>query len=320
MKWFLLVLMAAAAATIFYFRDEIRGNFDKSTSTGSKTPKEEVIASGTDTPGNNPAKKTGPTIKTPARTDPPIEPVDPRTGDEEDPNDPLVKRYPMPRFNTIEQAVGNWQAIPPSAFPRQITIKKPVTAVLPGGVGSTTIQADSPVFALAARGGILTVGRTNTATILGQISIEDTDFKQVLGKEFDKWKANQRQVVMQKRARYRNVLAQTSATPVSTSRNEAGLLAYEKELGSKPVQLPNGHVTIMVDSIRRKDISEITMDIISGWGPVIREEVDGKYYWTATVDYKTKSMFGELNTEAQALMLNNKVIKWIYTGSGESVP
>ena len=321
MKWFVLLIMAAAAGTIFYFRDEIRGKIDEATSTESKTPKGEVVAKGdggsnsktkTKTPNGLPSKrKTG--IK-----EPPIKPVVPHTEEEE--NDAAAKRYPMPRFKTIEQAVGNWQSIPPSAFPRQIVVNKPVKIVLPGGAGSSTVKAGEKVFALAARASMLTIGRTNTASIRGQIGIDDTNFKQVLGKEFDTWKQRQRLIVTKKRERYRNVLAQTSKSSGSISRNEAGLLAYEKELGKKPEQLANGQVPIMIASLKRKDVSEITLDIIEGWGPVIREEVDGKYYWTATVEYKTVSMFGELNTEAQALMRNGKVLQWVYTGSGESVP
>ena len=323
MKWFFLILMAATAATIFYFRDEIRGKIDQSTSTGSSEAKEEVIASG-DGAGDRKAESSKAPAGGDARsktTTPPTKPVDPRADKTEDPNDVAVKRYPMPQFKTIEQAVGDWNAIPPSAFPRQVTIKKPVKIVLPGGVGSSTARADSKMYALTARGATLTVGMTNTASARGQIGIDDTDFKQILGREFDAWKLRQRDIVNKKRARYRSIIAQTgAATSASPSRNSTGLLAYEKELGKKPEQLTDGSVPVMLASLKRKDVSEITPDIIQGWGPVIREEVDNKAYWTATVEYKTVSMFGELNTEAQALMLNGKVIKWIYTGSGESVP
>ena len=126
---------------------------------------------------------------------------------------------------------------------------------------------------------------------------------------------------MKKRARHREVLAQAKVMASQTpSRNESGLLEYEKELGKKPVQNSDGTIPLMLASLKRKDVSEIRPDIIRNWGPVIREEVDGEAYWTATVEYETVSMFGEINTEAQALMRNGKVMQWIYTGSGESVP
>lgn len=314
-------MMAAAAGAIFYFRDEITGKFHEATGTDKAPTKEEVVATGEEPVGSNrPSKSTtaGGATKNPGMKKPPETPVNPHL----DPEDSeIAKRYPMPKFKSIDHAVGNWNAIPPSAFPRQITLKKPVKIVLAGGVGSATIPANSKVFALGARGGVVTVGRTNTASARGQVGINDTNFKEILSTEFNAWKKNQEQIVLNKRERYRNVMAQTKAAKTSTpSRNESGQLANEKELGKKPAQNSDGSVPLMLASLKRKDVTEIKPDIISSWGPVIREEVDGEAYWTSTVGYITVSMFGELNTEAQALMRNEKVIRWIYTGSGDSVP
>lgn len=319
MKWLLLILMAAAAAAIFYYRDELRGKVDAGTSTGPSTAAPEVVASGASPSGSRPPSATGTSKNDPDIGDrPPVKP-DRRQPDAAG-NDAVAMRYPMPTFKSIEEAVGNWNSIPPSAFPRQIKIAKPVQVVLPGGIGSTTLPANSTVFALAGRGGVLTVGKTNSASARGQIDIDATNYKQILGKEFDTWKQRQEEIVMKKRERYRSVLAQTRATNSTPSRNSAGMLEYEKELGKKPAQQSDGRVPLMLASLKRGDVNEIRPDIIRSWGPVIREVVDGEAYWTATVEYETVSMFGELNTEAQALMRNGKVLRWQYTGSGESVP
>ena len=128
--------MAAAAGTIFYFRDEIRGKIDEATSTGSGEPKKEVIAKG-DGGGSSkkPDNKTNSTSVTrtkrnPGTQKPPVKPVDPIDPLENE-NDAAAKRYPMPKFKSIEQAVANWKAIPPSAFPRQITLSEPVKTMAP---------------------------------------------------------------------------------------------------------------------------------------------------------------------------------------------
>ncbi len=321
MKWLLLILMVAAAGAIFYFRDEIRNKFVDSTTT---EPGKQDQAGST---GKGTGDKTDPdpklrTDKEPdgGKTKPAVKPVNPPNPPAQE-LDEIAKRYPMPKFKSIEQAVGNWQAIPSTAFPRPITVNTTVKVVLAGGVGSSTWKPGPNYYALRADGPLLTVGRTKDAPVRGQVSIDQTNYKEVLTKEFDKWKMNQELIVEKKRTRYRKVMAEArniAANP--PSRNEAGLLEWEKELGKKPVQNPDGTVPIMLASLSRKDVNEITPGIIEGWGPVIREVVDGEAYWTATVDYKTVSMFGELNTEAQALMRNGKVMRWQYTGSGESVP
>ena len=284
--------------------------------------KGEVAATGkggTGGPKTDPVTGTG---KTPGsgKPTPPLKPVDPpKPRPRED--DEIAKRYPMPKFKSIEQAVGNWQAIPSTAFPRQITVNVPVKVTLAGGVGSSTWKPGPNYYALRADGAMLTVGRSKEAPVRGQIPIDQTNYKEVLTAEFDKWKRGQELIVEKKRARYRKVIAEARSLESNPpSRNEAGLLAWEKEMGKKPAQAADGSVAIMLASLRNKDVSEITPDIIENWGPVIREVIDGEAYWTATVQYKTVSMFGEINTEAQALMRNGKVMRWQYTGSGESVP
>ena len=155
--------MAGAAGAIFYFRDEITGKISEATSSDEEPKKEEVVVTGDGSTATRPTKPSATGGSGGMRTapkKPPVEPVNPHSGGDE--NDAVAKRYPMPKFKSIDQAVGNWKAIPPSAFPRQITISKPVKVVLAGGVGSTTIPASASVFALDSRGGILTVGRRKT--------------------------------------------------------------------------------------------------------------------------------------------------------------
>ena len=48
----------------------------------------------------------------------------------------------------------------------------------------------------------------------------------------------------------------------------------------------------MVRSISSGDVSEIKLNEISYWGPIRYEIVDNRAYWTATVNYKTTSLFG----------------------------
>jgi len=95
---------------------------------------------------------------------------------------------------------------------------------------------------------------------------------------------------------------------------------YENEIGKMPEAENDGRVPIMMRSIRSGDVSEIRLNEISYWGPIRYEIVDNRAYWTATVNYKTTSLFGTFPTEAMALMRNGKVENWLYTGSLEEVP
>ena len=87
-----------------------------------------------------------------------------------------------------------------------------------------------------------------------------------------------------------------------------------------PKRDSSGRVTLMVQSIKNRDVKEIKLNEIRHWGPVSYEIVDGKPYWTGTVNYMTTSLFGTFRTEAMALMRNGQVDGWYYTGSLEEVP
>ena len=100
----------------------------------------------------------------------------------------------------------------------------------------------------------------------------------------------------------------------------ANLASWEAKLGPRPDQRPDRQVPIMVASIERQDVTEIQLEIIEHWRSVIPVEFDGETFWAAAVGYRTQSMFGELQTEAHALMLDGEVVRWVYSGSGEPVP
>jgi hypothetical protein len=68
------------------------------------------------------------------------------------------------------------------------------------------------------------------------------------------------------------------------------------------------------------EVTEIKPDNVKSWGDPQKEKIDDKDYWTVNVKYETQTMFGKFETEAQARIMNGRVEKWVYTGSGEVVP
>ncbi|MEC7223625.1 MAG: hypothetical protein VXW02_05075 [Verrucomicrobiota bacterium] len=251
--------------------------------------------------------------------------------------DPIEEKYPMPEFQPIEQLVGNWKQIPPSAFPRKVTLKAKAKDIFAGGAGSSTAPAGAKTFAISLSGEKLVITPNTQSKVRGTISIDDTDYKEILGEEYEKYKQRKKKEVYARRVRAREIaeseieLAQeTSSTNTSQSRpNQVTSISripkdqlsdYENEIGEMPEADSDGRVPIMVSSIRSGAVSEIRLNEISYWGPIRYEIVDNRAYWTATVNYKTTSLFGTFPTEAMALMRNGKVENWLYTGSLEEVP
>lgn len=251
--------------------------------------------------------------------------------------DPIEEKYPMPEFQPIEQLVGNWRQIPPSAFPRKVTLKAKAKYIFAGGAGSSTAPAGAKTFAISLSGENLVITPNTQSKVRGTISIDDTDYKEILGEEYEKYKQRKKKEVYARRVRAREIaeseveLAQeTSSTNTSQSRpNQVTSISripkdqlsdYENEIGKMPEADNDGRVPIMVSSIRSGAVSEIRLNEISYWGPIRYEIVDNRAYWTATVNYKTTSLFGTFPTEAMALMRNGKVENWLYTGSLEEVP
>ena len=266
-------------------------------------------------------------------------------GDEPDPiknsepgkTDPIEEKYPIPDFKPIEELVGNWKKIPASAFPRQVTLKAKAKYIFAGGAGSSTAPAGGKTFAISLSGDKLVITPNKQSNVRGTISIDDTNYKEILGDEYEKYKQRKKREIYAQRERARTIAAtevETTQTTSSANTNESQpnrvtsisriskekLSDYENEIGKMPEAENDGRVPIMMRSIRSGDVSEIRLNEISYWGPIRYEIVDNRAYWTATVNYKTTSLFGTFPTEAMALMRNGKVENWLYTGSLEEVP
>jgi len=312
MKWFIILLIGAMGVIGFMNRGKIHDFMNKGRD--SKLNESSTV---------NPQKKTDPSI-----------PRNENNNAEKNPLiDPIEEKYPFPDFKPIEDLVGNWKKIPNSAFPRQVTVKVKAKYIFAGGAGSSTIPAGRKTTALSFSGDQLVIAPSSQSKIRGEISINDTDYKEILRAEYEKYKNRKRKAVMTQRQRARLIAAEeaknsnTQSIPsqsvtIATASKlpKTRLSEYENQIGKIPERANDGRVKIMVSSLLRGDVSEIKINEISNWGPIRYEIVDGQPYWTGTVTYNTTSLFGTFPTEAMALMRNGKVIDWLYTGSLEEVP
>ena len=225
---------------------------------------------------------------------------------------PDADGFVPPTFPPIQKFVGNWDKIPSTVFPRDIKLL--VSVECKSDFGGSTLKPGSSAVALSEENGVLVVAPSLAVPVKGQVNIDDTNLKEVLTGIYDNWKARQ---IATAKATY------LYAQGASARKELAGRFSDTQKsvvAGDRPVQNPDGTVPVCIDSINAGKVADIRLRSISKWGPLEFEEIDGTKYWTVTVDYKSKTLFGEIDTQAQALILNNEVQKWIYTGSGEIVP
>ena len=312
MKWFIILLIGATGVIGFMNREKIYDFLNKEKGQKSK----ELFTT-------DPQKETTPSIPTNENNN---------TG-KNPPIDPIEEKYPFPDFKPIEALVGNWKKIPNSAFPRQVTVKVKAKYIFAGGAGSSTVPAGSKTTALSFSGDQLVIAPNAQSKIKGKISIDDTDYKEILGAEYERYKNRKRKAVMTQRQRARLIAAEevknsnvqsipSQSVTIATASKlpKTRLSEYENQIGQIPKRSNDGRVEIMINSLMAGEVSEIKINEVSNWGPIRYEIVDGEPYWTGTVTYNTTSLFGTFPTEAMALMRNGKVIEWLYTGSLEEVP
>jgi hypothetical protein len=231
---------------------------------------------------------------------PPVpEPVKPKEGE-----------FVPPEFPPIETVVGNWSTIPKSAFPRPVKMNRQFEFKIKIGSGtaSSVVPAGRDVIAVAQQGQSLVIAPTPDSTARGEVAMEDTNLKDVLTVTYDKWKTWRTETLR----RAHEFKKSAASRVIKGGPTVAG--------DDKPEKNADGAYPVLLASMSSGEVTEIKPDNVKEWGEVAREKIEDTDYWTIIVKYETVTMFGKFDTEAQARVRNGKVIKWVYTGSGEVVP
>jgi hypothetical protein len=219
-----------------------------------------------------------------------------------------------PTFQPIEDLVKNWTEIPANAFKYHPPVKlaKDVNfvAVISGNKLGSKVPAGGSAVALSQEGGNIVIAPSPTAPARATVPIDDTDLKAVLTARYENFKA-----MWTERKRREFVFAKNQANKPG----EAATPGAPAPAGA-PAKNAEGGYDILLASMKAGQVTEITPANVKSWGEVKKESIDGKEYFTIIVDYTTKTMFGDFETQAQARITGGKVEKWIYTGSGEVVP
>lgn len=315
----LAVLVGTLGYTVAYpkifdpaFFPKDRTNFTETKTAQPETPK---VAAVTPKEEPKPEPKPEPEMKPEPKPEPkpelPTVAAAPGMGEatkkEEDPNE-----FHPPVFPPLEQVVKDWKEIPKKAFPRPVKLLKAVEFVMP--IGKSKVGPGGMATAVDQDGDNLIVAPTETSPARSQIALDDTDLKQTLSQAYETWKV---EMVAYKRRQFdfrKNAAQRQSETPAKGGKTTA------VASNDKPERAGDGTYPLLLASMKAGQVTEITPTNIKKWSDATQEKIDGKQYWCVIVNYTTKTMFGDFDTEAQARILNGKVEKWVYTGSGEVVP
>ncbi|WP_395751793.1 hypothetical protein [Prosthecobacter sp.] len=223
---------------------------------------------------------------------------------------PLVKSgdgFVPPQIEPLEQLTKNWTVFPPTAFPRQVKLSKPVQLRMAGG--ASTLPAGSTAFALSAQSNVLLVAPTETSQARGQIFVHDTDMPTQVRASYERWKKGR---IEQAHAAWKQKLASGAITAAS--------MPHAVDALGKPKANADGSYDLLLASMRSGQVTDIKPAKIKRWGSPQATTIDDKPTWTLNLWYETIAFCGPLDAEAQAQIRDGQVIRWIYPGSGEPVP
>ena len=224
------------------------------------------------------------------------------------PLDEFETKYPMPTFKEISEITKEWSSIPSRAFPRPVKTLVPIN--LEGPTGKVPLPAQSEALAVGMTQGMLVLMKNRTDPARSMVPLANTDLKETLTTLYEKYKAYKIDQITKQRARARGLKARANG-------------ATNAELataGPKPRTESGGIITAMMESLRAKQITETTEERITAWGDINIEQINGESYWTGTIQCTVdNAIFGPTPTELMALIRDEKVVKWLYSGSKEEV-
>ncbi|MFN7560646.1 MAG: hypothetical protein ACK5TH_02615 [Prosthecobacter sp.] len=218
-----------------------------------------------------------------------------------------------PKAGSIEALTNNWANIPPTAFPREVTLLKDAEFKMP--VGASKVTSGRKVQAIAFRDGQLALLSAPGSSAKAIVSIDDTDLKAILTDIYEKWKVARAEYLKKAAAQKQQMASTLKAESATANSNRA-----EVDETGKPMRGDDRSYPLLLSSIRRGQVTDIKADKIISWGEPNPTKVQGKDGWAIKVEYQAETIFGLQPVEAQALVVNGRVQGWFYTGSGEEVP
>lgn len=223
------------------------------------------------------------------------------------PPTPASSGFVPPVIEPLESLTKNWTVFPPTAFPRQVKLSKPVQLRMANG--SSTLPAGSSAFALGAQANVLTIAPTETSQARGQIFVHDTDMPAQVRASYEQWKKG------------RVEMAQAAWKKQQQTVGGGGVsVPGAVDAAGRPKRNADGSYELLLASMKSGQVTDIKLNKIQRWGTPQATTIDNLPTWTLSVFYETMAFCGPIDAEAQAQIREGKIVRWIYPGSGEPVP
>jgi hypothetical protein len=192
--------------------------------------------------------------------------------------------FVQPKYESMQDLTLNWSKIPPSAFPRPLTLLKATVFKL-GAVGSSSVAAGTKVTATAFQAGKLTLALSATSTAKAEVAMDDTDFKKSLLEGYETWKVRRTASL---RALHERKLAEAKSGGTSQPAASGSQLAPD----GKPVQEPNGAYPLLVAHLKSGQVTEVKAENIRSWSEAVPATHQGKPAWNIKVSADVNTIFG----------------------------
>lgn len=220
--------------------------------------------------------------------------------------------FSPPKFEPLEALTANWTKIPPTAFPRPVTLLKDTLFKL--SVGGSTIKAGAKAIALSLQGSQLTLAPTETSTARAEVPMDDTDLKTSISEGYERWKIARVEALRRLHERKQ-----------AAAKSGGGLAAIPAAAGSvdpagKPVAAVDGSFPLLVAHLKSGEVTELKAENIRSWSDAVPFNHEGKPAWSVKVNAEVNTIFGLQPVEIMAVVRDGHVIGWYYTGTGEPVP
>lgn len=216
----------------------------------------------------------------------------------------IAKRFPYPKIKSLDTITHKWTLVPERAFPKSITINKPLKFAIGTAGNSATKPAGSKVVPLGtSKQGNIKVAMSKGSPAQAVIAMGDTNFKEQVRKLYSQGvdriyaRVDQHRAAELKRQK-------TAATVPDKVKASAGAIPKSESDEDR-------YITIMQQDVQNGGLKGIAMDEIIEWRFVGFESVNGASFWTGVAVYPVSTMFGSFHVEAKAMIQNDKVVKWI---------
>ncbi len=222
-----------------------------------------------------------------------------------------------------------WVAmLTPEQMPEKVTLKDDLPITVPGAKQPMVISKGVQVTPLRVEGADLVVSPL-AGPLEGKLPVMATDLVDVLGGAPPEPEPEVEQPAVAENespaATVEDPLMIETIQPPAAESSEEEMAQEEpaEEEPEAPADPPAGGggdvVAAMQESIKAGDVKEFTFDQVVSWKEGEQVERDGVSYQSGMAAYKAETIFGVKTIQAQALLQNGKVVKWIWPNSGMEI-